>query len=109
MLTSWMELVTTVLKILLLKVISTKPPIRFENTWLEKRTLEIEWEAGEWICSHGQTIIPGRRNSKLLKGDIKVWNMEVFGRVEMKMQKLMNELEKLRGQKGRGDWRRVKK
>nr|XP_009590391.2 uncharacterized protein LOC104087583 isoform X2 [Nicotiana tomentosiformis] len=81
-----------------------RAPFRFENMWL--KVPGFGDKVKEWWTSYGVSGTPSFRLSKklkLLKGDIIRWNKEVFGRVEVKMRKLMHELGDVERGEGAGE------
>nr|XP_016476809.1 PREDICTED: uncharacterized protein LOC107798345 [Nicotiana tabacum] len=72
---------------------SLRIPFRFENMWLQVSDFEDRVDA--WWNGYVVTGTPSFRLAsklKMLKGDIRKWNKEVFGRVEVKIRELINEV-----------------
>ncbi|MCI16652.1 transposon TX1 putative protein, partial [Trifolium medium] len=69
-------------------------PFRFNNHWLKnsgfQKVVEETW---------GSTMVAGRKGFiakeklKRLKGSLKVWNKEVYGKVDAKIEELTNSIE----------------
>lgn len=78
-----------------------KSPFRFENMWLAE-TGFIDWVRAKWKSYEveGRPCFRLARKLKFLKKDLKVWNREVFGRVEIKIAHLMEEVSRLDIQEG---------
>lgn len=57
------------------------------------------WTFSIWVVKQlrrgGETIFQLANKLQLLKKDIKMWNKEVFGRVEVKMREIIIEVEEL--------------
>ncbi|GFY88597.1 hypothetical protein Acr_06g0005370 [Actinidia rufa] len=71
-------------------------PFRFENMWLEVegfRDLFRNWWEGYEVS--GSPSYRLARKLRLLKEDLKRWNREVFGRVEIRLATLTEELQAL--------------
>ncbi|GFZ14802.1 hypothetical protein Acr_24g0009920 [Actinidia rufa] len=69
---------------------------RFENTWLQVegfRDLVGKWWEGYEVFGNLSYCLA--RKLRLLKEDLKRWNMEVFGRVEIRLATFMEELQVL--------------
>lgn len=108
--TSWEELAPNVIQAPLPRLLSdhspimldgsrgrqTRCPFRFENMWL--RVNDFRDRVVDWWSSYeveGRPSFRLAKKLKLLKKDIKVWNKEVFGRVKVKMGKIMNKVGEL--------------
>ncbi|GAU27881.1 hypothetical protein TSUD_159750 [Trifolium subterraneum] len=71
-------------------------PFRFNNHWLKNKGFK-EVVAGSW----NNTMVGGRKGLiikdklKVLKGDLRRWNMEVYGGVDEKIVMLTKEVERL--------------
>lgn len=73
-----------------------KSPFRFENMWLLEPGF-LEWIRAKW-CSYeivGNPCFMLAKKLKLLKDDLKIWNKEVFGRIDIKIKKTMEEIRLL--------------
>lgn len=73
-----------------------KLPFRFENMWLKEPGF-VEWVRVKWesYALEGDPCFKLAKKLKLLKEDLKVWNNEVFGRVEIKIKSIAEEIRKL--------------
>ncbi|PHT99388.1 Protein translocase subunit SecA [Capsicum chinense] len=74
----------------------TKSPFRFESIWLSLSDFQ-DRVASRW----SSYVVEGRpfrlaKKLKLLKANMRVWNKEVFGRIEVKMREIMNEVGELK-------------
>ncbi|RVW16447.1 Transposon TX1 uncharacterized 149 kDa protein [Vitis vinifera] len=69
-------------------------PFRFENMWLKvdgfKELLREWWQGGERV---GRASFRMAAKMKVMKEKIKVWNMDVFGRVEVNKSLALRQIE----------------
>ena len=73
-----------------------KSPFRFENMWLQD--VGFVDRVAAWWSSSSFTGLPSlilARKLKALKEDLKQWNYQVFGNVDLKQQQLFCDLEVL--------------
>lgn len=73
-----------------------KSPFRFENMWLREPNF-LEWIRSKWcsmVVTGNPTFVLAKK-LKLLKEELKVWNREVFGKVDVKIKKTMVEISRL--------------
>lgn len=64
----------------------------------------VEWVKGRWFSygSEGDPCFKMAKKLKLLKEDLKVWNREVFGRVDIRIFKALEEIRELDEKAGSG-------
>ena len=71
-------------------------PFRFENMWLkDEGFVDRVWSWWDFYRVHGATSFILANKLKLLKNDLKIWNVEVFGHVEARIKKLWKDLNAL--------------
>ena len=64
-------------------------PFRFENMWLkDEGFVDRIWSWWDSYQVHGAPSFILANKLKLLKNDLKNWNVEVFGHVEVRIKKL---------------------
>ncbi|XP_075473994.1 uncharacterized protein LOC142505056 [Primulina tabacum] len=78
-------------------------PFRFENVWLRDKSFKILTQSW-WNNSNTQGWAGYRLMMKLksVKGDIKKWNKEVYGMLEMKSADLSNKISRIDKLEGEG-------
>ena len=68
-------------------------PFRFENMWLKakgfKDMLRLRWQNLNFKGSFGFVLV---EKLKALKGILKIWNNDVFGRVEVKKSDALSRI-----------------
>ncbi|GFZ14619.1 hypothetical protein Acr_24g0008090 [Actinidia rufa] len=79
---------------------SGSAPFRFENMWLQVegfKDLITKWWQGYSV--YGSPSYCLARKLRLLKEDLKRWNIEIYGRVETRLANLTEELKVLESKK----------
>lgn len=73
-----------------------KSPFRFENMWLKESGF-VEWVKSKWVSYEieGDLSFKLAKRLKLLKEDLKVWNREVFGKVDIRLKSIMEKVRNL--------------
>ena len=65
---------------------------RFENVWLkDEGFVDRVWSWWDSYQVHGAPSFILANKLNLLKNDLKKWNVEVFGHVEVRIKKLWND------------------
>ena len=68
-------------------------PFRFENMWLkDEGFVDKAWSWWDSYQVHGASSFIQSNKLKLLKNDLKRWNVDVFGHVEVRIKKLWKDL-----------------
>jgi hypothetical protein len=78
------------------RIVGGKSPFRFENMWLKVEGF-VDWVRG-WWASYSFLGSPSHILSsklKALKMDLKKWNVDEFGNIHFKHQKLRHSLHEL--------------
>lgn len=72
--------------------------------WLEdpgfKEWFKLKWNS---YAVTGDPCFRFAKKLKMLKGDLKIWNKEIFGRLDLRMERLLQEVSMLDVKEGAGN------
>lgn len=73
-----------------------KSLFRFENMWLAEPGF-LEWVKARWssYVVEGKPCFKLSRKLRMLKEDLKRWNRESFGSIEVRIRNIMEEIRRL--------------
>ena len=80
-------------------------PFRFENMWLNHKSFTSDF--AKWWNDLSPTGWEGHKfmsKLKLIKGNLKKWNVEVFGDTRLKKQSLIRRIKELDAMEASGLW-----